>query len=50
MDHPAIYAHLLHAGKTDEPTHGRLVALTQERGTAINRAPDLLRPRVDRGG
>lgn len=37
MDHPAIYAHLLHAGKTDEPTHGRLVALTQERGTAINK-------------
>ena len=37
MDHPAIYAHLLHAGQTDEPTHGRLVALTQERSTAINR-------------
>ena len=37
MDTPAIYAHLLHAGKTDEPEHGRLVALTQETSTAINR-------------
>ncbi len=37
MDTPAIYAHLCHAAKTDAPEHGRLVALTQERGTAINR-------------
>jgi oligoendopeptidase F len=36
-DTPAIYAHLLHAGKTDEAEHGRLVALTQEQATAINR-------------
>ena len=37
MDTPAIYAHLLHAGKTDEAEHGRLVSLTQEKSTAINR-------------
>ncbi len=37
MDKPAIYAQLLHAGKTDDPKHGALVARTREAGTVINK-------------
>ncbi|MFN4261257.1 MAG: M3 family oligoendopeptidase [Gemmataceae bacterium] len=37
MDKPAIYAHLLHAAKTDDPRHGALVARTTEQRTAINK-------------
>jgi len=33
MDRPSIYAHLLHAGKTDDPKHGALVARTSEKRT-----------------
>lgn len=34
-DKPAIFAGLLHAADTRPPTHGALVAMTQERGSAI---------------
>ena len=37
MDRPIIFASLLHAGKTDEPRHGALLARTQEQRTAINK-------------
>jgi oligoendopeptidase F len=37
MDRPAIYASLLHAGKTDDPRHGALVARTREQRTVINK-------------
>ncbi len=37
MDASGIYAHLLHAAKSDEPAFGRLVSFTQERATAIRR-------------
>jgi oligoendopeptidase F len=37
MDRPAIYASLVHASKTDEPSHGALVAKTRERRAAINK-------------
>lgn len=33
---PAIYAMLLHAGKTDDAKHGALVAKTQQKSTEIN--------------
>lgn len=36
MDRPAVYASLLHAGKTDDPRHGALLARTQEQRTEIN--------------
>ena len=35
---PAIYAGLLHAADVRPPSHGALVAMTQERGTAIRNA------------
>src|SRR5579884_1706794 len=34
MDRPAVYAHLLHASRTDEPRYGALVARTTEQRTA----------------
>ena len=37
MDRPAVYASLVHAAKTDEPSHGALVSRTRERRTAINK-------------
>lgn len=37
MDKPAVFAMLLHAGKTDDPRHGALYARTQEQRTAINK-------------
>jgi oligoendopeptidase F len=37
MDRPAIYAHLLHAAKTDDPRHGALLSRTREQRTAINK-------------
>src|SRR5207248_8770931 len=37
MDRPVIYAHLLHAGKTDDPKHGALLSRTREQRTAINK-------------
>ncbi len=37
MDRPLVYASLLHAGKTDEPRHGALLAHTQEQRTEINK-------------
>jgi oligoendopeptidase F len=37
MDRPLIYAHLLHAAKTDDPRHGALLAHTREQRTAINK-------------
>lgn len=37
MDAPTIYAHLLHAARSDNPAHGRLLSHTQERQTAIRR-------------
>ena len=36
MDRPAIYASLVHAAKTDDATHGALVAKTRETRTKIN--------------
>jgi oligoendopeptidase F len=36
MDRPLVYAHLVHAAKTDEPRHGALLARTRERRTEIN--------------
>ncbi|HZT82795.1 MAG TPA: M3 family oligoendopeptidase [Gemmataceae bacterium] len=37
MDKPLIYAHLLHAAKTDDPRHGALLSRTREARTAINK-------------
>ena len=37
MDKPLIYAHLLHAAKTDEPKHGALLSRVREERTAINK-------------
>ncbi|MBL8797829.1 MAG: M3 family oligoendopeptidase [Planctomycetia bacterium] len=37
MDRPAAFAGLLHAGKTDEPRHGALLAKTREQRTVINK-------------
>jgi oligoendopeptidase F len=37
MDKPAVYAHLLHAAKTDDPKHGALLSRTREQRTAINK-------------
>src|SRR3954453_20050159 len=37
MDRPAVYASLVHAAKTDEPSHGPLLAKTGERRPAINK-------------
>ncbi len=37
MDRPLIYAHLVHAARTDEPRHGALLAKTRERRTVINK-------------
>jgi oligoendopeptidase F len=37
MDRPAIFAMLLHSGKTDDPKHGALLARTQEQRTEINK-------------
>jgi oligoendopeptidase F len=37
MDRPAIYASLVHAAKTDEASHGALVARTRERRAVINK-------------
>jgi oligoendopeptidase F len=37
MDRPLVYAHLLHAGKTDDPVHGKLLARTREQRTVINK-------------
>src|SRR5437660_817592 len=33
MDKPAIYAHLLHAARTDDPRHGALLSRTREKRT-----------------
>jgi oligoendopeptidase F len=37
MDRSVIYAHLVHAGKTDDAKHGALLASTQEQRTLINK-------------
>jgi oligoendopeptidase F len=37
MDRPAVYASLVHAAKTDEPSHGALVSRTRERRAVINK-------------
>jgi oligoendopeptidase F len=37
MDKPAVYASLVHAGKTDDPRHGALLARTREQRTVINK-------------
>jgi oligoendopeptidase F len=37
MDKPAVYAHLLHAARTDDPRHGALLTHTREQRTAINK-------------
>lgn len=37
MDRPAVFASLLHAGKTDDPRHGALVSKTREQRTLINK-------------
>lgn len=37
MDRPMVFASLLHAGKTDDPKHGALVARTREERTVINK-------------
>jgi oligoendopeptidase F len=37
MDKPAVFAMLLHSGKTDEPKHGALLSRTQEQRTEINK-------------
>jgi oligoendopeptidase F len=36
MDKPLIYAHLVHAAKTDEPKHGALLSKTREARTEAN--------------
>lgn len=37
LDRPLVYAHLVHAARTDEPRHGALLARTRERRTDINK-------------
>ena len=37
MDKPGLFASLLHAGKTDDPRNGALLALTRERRTLANK-------------
>jgi oligoendopeptidase F len=37
MDRPGVFAGLLHAAKTDDPSRGALLAHTRERRTAINK-------------
>src|SRR5262245_53401189 len=37
MDRPSVFAHLLHAAKTDDPRHGALLTRTREERTAINK-------------
>jgi oligoendopeptidase F len=37
MDRPSVFAGLLHAAKTDDPSRGALLARTRERRTAINK-------------
>ena len=37
MDRPLVYAHLLHAARTDEPRHGALLNKTQQDRTEINK-------------
>lgn len=37
MDRPLIYAHLVHAAKTDDPRHGALLTRTREQRTVINK-------------
>src|SRR5918911_1064999 len=37
VDRTAAYAGLLHAGKTDDPRHGALLARTREQRTVINK-------------
>ena len=37
MDKPGLFAGLLHAGKTDDPKNGALLALTRERRTLTNK-------------
>jgi oligoendopeptidase F len=37
MDRPLVYAHLLHAAKTDDPRHGALLSRTREQRTVINK-------------
>jgi oligoendopeptidase F len=37
MDKPSVYAHLVHAAKTDEPRHGALLSRAREERTAINK-------------
>lgn len=37
LDRPLVYAHLVHAARTDEPRHGALLARTRERRTEINK-------------
>jgi oligoendopeptidase F len=36
MDKPLVYAHLLHAARTDEPRHGALLSRTQQERIEIN--------------
>lgn len=37
LDRPLVYAHLVHAARTDDPRHGALLAHTRERRTEINK-------------
>ncbi|MFO0930308.1 MAG: M3 family oligoendopeptidase [Gemmataceae bacterium] len=37
LDRPLVYAHLVHAARTDDPRHGALLARTRERRTEINK-------------
>jgi oligoendopeptidase F len=37
MDRPAIFAGLVHAARTDDPSHGALLSHTREQRTAINK-------------
>jgi len=37
MDRPAIFAMLLHSGKTDDPRHGALLMRTRQERTVINK-------------
>ncbi len=37
MDKPGLFAGLIHAGKTDDPKHGALLAMTRERRTLTNK-------------
>lgn len=37
MDRPAVYAMLLHSGKTDDPKNGAILSRTQEMRTEINK-------------